>query len=215
MFDRFHADYFHDLRKIASTYKTTMSSHVQFTKNDNLPISDETFKFFLAMLVCKFSETISKNLVFESCEVTNWHQELDQCDGDIDVLLQKKFQEHNGENTFNEDKVKFFSKDDRQYEKLLDLARNGVDFEVDPDFVPNTSVEPLLNLQRKLQNIYTFHIDKLVSKKWALIFDLKRLKENQKESWTYFLFISLRNPPVMDYPSTRSPTIRKVVYAST
>ena len=55
-----------------------------------------------------------------------------------------------------------FTKITENYEKILNLARKGVDFEVDPDFVPNTSVEPLRNLQRNLQNNYTFHIDKLV-----------------------------------------------------
>ena len=123
------------------------------------------------MLVYKFSKTISKNLAFESCEgyqenaelITNCHQELDQCDGDIDAPLQKRFQEQNVEDTFNEKKKSLlFTKITENYEKILNLARKGVDFEVDPDFVPNTSVEPLRNLQRNLQNNYTFHIDKLV-----------------------------------------------------
>lgn len=66
---------------------------------------------------------------------------------------------------FNATKVRTFYIEDREYDNLLDLAQNEtIDFEIDPDFVPNTSVEPIRKLQKHLHKVYDFRIDKLVAK---------------------------------------------------
>jgi hypothetical protein len=149
--DRFHQDYFTYLKKLASSYKTTLQSYAQFSKNDLL-ISEDTFQDFrvyLAMLVWKYSKTVNNRMAKEACEgyeqnlklVDDCHNELSQCNEDIDTYLQKRFEQkvHCDADTFNVTKVNAFYKDDREYLKLLDLAQNGVDFEVDPDFVPYPS----------------------------------------------------------------------------
>jgi len=56
--ERFNHRYFHYLKTLASAYKTTLQSYVQFSSNDTVDITDGTFKDFqvyLAMLVFKFS----------------------------------------------------------------------------------------------------------------------------------------------------------------
>ena len=118
--DRLHHDYFHYLKRLASAYKTTLQSHAQFSKNELL-INEETFtnfQIFLAMLVYKFSKTVNNRMARESCEkyqrntqhVSDCHNELSQCNEDLDVYLQKRFEEKINCNadTFNETKVNTF-----------------------------------------------------------------------------------------------------------
>ena len=154
--ERFDHKYFHYLKTLAAAYKTTLQSYVRFSTNDTVDISDETFKdfqVFLAMLVFKFSRHNNHIMTKDSCAdyvqdttlVTKCMDELALHNGNVEALIRTKFHEKVDCNadTFNETKVRSFYKDDREYEKLLDLAQNGVDFVVDPNFAPNTTVEPL------------------------------------------------------------------------
>ena len=193
--ERFDHRYFHYLKTLASAYKTTLQSYVHFSSNDTVDITDETFKdfqVFLAMLVHKFSRYNNLVMTKDSCAdyvqdttlVTKCMGELALHNGNVEALIRTKFHEKVDCNadTFNETKVRAFYNNDREYDKLLDLAKNGVDFEVDPDFVANTSVEPLRPLHKDLHKVYKFHVDKLVKKGRALIFDLRQLTEEQKNS---------------------------------
>ena len=71
--------------------------------------------------------------------VTKCMGELALHNGNVEALIRTKFHEKVDCNadTFNETRA--FYNNDREYDKLLDLAKNGVDFEVDPDFVANTT----------------------------------------------------------------------------
>ena len=219
--DRFHQDYFKYLKKLASSYKTTLQSYAQFSKNDLL-ISDETFKDFrvyLAMLVWKYSKTVNNRMAKDSCAgyeqnlklVDDCHNELSQCNENLDTYLQKRFERkvHCDADTFNVTKVNAFYKDDREYLKLLDLAQNGVDFEVDPDFIPNNIGEPIRQLQKSLQKVYDFHVDKLVTKNRAVILDLRRLSEEQKKKLNFCSLHLVPKPSTDELPIDPDSNDRK------
>ena len=190
--DRFHPEYFHYLKHLAKAYKTTLQSHFLFS-NKNKPIDENSFKEFqihLAMLVYKFSKTVNMRMAAESCKDYQQNQELikkcqsdlDDCDGDIEQTITKIFlvKTNSQTDTFNEYKMRTFYHNDREFPQLLDLALNGVDFELDPEFIRNTSVEPIRKLQKELQKVYEYHVDKLIMKDRAIILDLRKIREDQK-----------------------------------
>ena len=192
--DRISTEYFDYLKDIAKNYGSTIFAHKFVTqrKEDTSQESFEKFKVYLAMLVEKFSKKNFIDLAYESCKdyvqkeelIEQCHVELEKHNGNLKELCWSRFAQKidPAKGNFNEQKVREFYADDPEFDKLLELAKFGVKFETDPDFEPNREVEPIRPLQQKLQKVYDYHVDKLVMAGRAMIFDLRKLNQETKDS---------------------------------
>ena len=184
--DRHSKDYFDYLDNLSNHYNKILGTHELMTSceyTNDLTEGHEKFKSFLAMLVDKFStnnfvimaNNSCKDYVPETKHVNYFYQEYLKNDKDLIKLCWSRFKEKtNADDTFNERKVKQFYSEDPEYEKLLEIAQKGVDFEIDPNFVAQTNEleEPIRPLQQKLQKVYEYHIDKLLNANRAIILNI-------------------------------------------
>ena len=192
--DRISPTYFEYLSELSNKYYTTIVSQNSIS-GKNKPINVNTFvdfKAYLAMLVEKFSKKNFIDQAYNSCKdyvqktelVDQCHKALEQQGGSLNRLCWARFAERikPSSDKFNEQKVKEFYWNDPELDKLLEMSKFGVRFLTDPNFVPNKTIEPIRPLQEKLQNTYQYHIDKLVMAGKAMIFDIRRLNQETKDT---------------------------------
>ena len=77
---------------------------------------------------------------------------------------------------------------DPEYNKLWDMAENGVNIPKDPSFKPNTLPPPLRELQRRIPHTFAKHVHKLWTKQRVLVLRYKDIPENERHLLNFASF---------------------------
>jgi len=77
---------------------------------------------------------------------------------------------------------------DPEYNKLFDMAENGVTIPKDPSFKPNNIPPPLRELQRRIPHTFAKHVHKLWDKQRVLVVRYKDIPENERHLLNFASF---------------------------
>jgi hypothetical protein len=141
---------------LAQDYSRLLTGHLRNVNIDSL-------KEHLTSLASQFmrepheiaAQEISKDFAWPVDTLTRDISDLKAC-GSIKELIRQR-QRSARESRINGERVRALFKDDPQFDKLLQLAEEGVIIDPPEDFVRLTQPPPMRPLQRKLVNAFRMH----------------------------------------------------------
>jgi len=193
------------LRKYLSTLSDKFSklllSHSNLDENAKRKVKSkdfyEDFIMYLSKLTLKFSKKHNMDVALISCKdntklnadnLAKCQSILEKCNGSLEQVMKERLEKRLSTDCFNETKMRKYYSEDPEFEKLLDIAINGIDFEIDNDFVINNQPEKIRPLQEKLQVVYNYHVDQLLQKENLFVFHKNSICQEEREKLNFISF---------------------------